>query len=347
MATQTAIPLDLTDDDKESAFQYLDSNLNVGILYALSYGLYTGILAVTLWNIFTTNKFWKIRRAIAVVIILIHVLITFNFAANISYIRSAFIENGQNFWTVYLKLQVDGAGRASFWEGAISASLSTLLTDLYMIWCCWMIWGQRWYIGVFLMLSLVSAIVSRIMQTYYMTVHAQALARIDLFTRLWLSLNLATTLSCTLLIIYRITVVVGFRRGKGGRLKVYRRFIGVLVESSALYSIALILDLALWIHQDDSFYYFDAISAIAKGVAPTLLVGRAAAGHTQPNDISDESTMSALHFRMASSEPVIASLQGSTMQRTVLETDIEAQSGQSDELVVVVERNATSLTEDN
>ncbi|KAK0490253.1 hypothetical protein IW261DRAFT_3436 [Armillaria novae-zelandiae] len=345
MAIHTAIPPDLTDEDKLAAFQYLDSNLNVGILYALSYGLYTGILAVTLWSIFT-NKCWQIRRAIAIVIILIHVLITFNFAANISYIRSAFIENGQTFWTVFLKLQVDGAGQASFWEGCISASLSTLLTDLYMIWCCWMVWEQRWYIGLFLMSTLVSAIVSRIVQTYY-TVNTQALARIDLFTRLYLSLNLATTLSCTLLIIYRITIVVGFRRGTGGRFKVYRHFIGVLVESSALYSMALILDLALWIHQYDSFYYFDAISAIAKGVAPTLLVGRAAAGHTQPNDNSDESTVSALHFRMASSEPVIASLQGSAMQRTVLETDVEAQLGQSDELVVVVERNATSLTKNN
>ncbi len=103
------------------------------------------------------------------------------------------------------------------------------------------------------------------MQTYYANVDAQsAQARSYLFVRLYLSLNLATTLSCTLLIIYRITVVAGVRRGTGCRLKVYHRFIGVLVESSALYSIALILDLALFIHQDCGFYYLDAIGGIAK-----------------------------------------------------------------------------------
>ncbi|KAK0227108.1 hypothetical protein EDD85DRAFT_854858 [Armillaria nabsnona] len=215
-----------------------------------------------------------------------------------------------------------------------------------MIWCCWMVWGQCWYIGLLPMLSLVSAIVLRIMQTYYANVDAQA--RSTLFMRLYVSLNLATTLSCTLLIIYRITVIAGVRRGTGCRLRIYHRFIGVLVESSALYSIALILFLVLLIRQDYEYYYLDAISGIAKGVAPTLLVGRVAAGHTRPNDTSDESTMSALHFRMAPSEPVITSLRESAMQRTVLEMDIEAQSEQSDELVVVEERNdATSLTTNN
>ncbi|PBL01653.1 hypothetical protein ARMGADRAFT_1071181 [Armillaria gallica] len=330
MATQTAIPPDLTDDDKAVVFQNLDVILNSRILYALLFGLYTGTLAVTLWSIFITNKCWQIRRVLAIVIILLHALTTIEFAADISYIRSAFIENGQNFWTVYLKLA--GAGQAVFWESGISASLSTLLADLYMIWCCWMVWGQRWYIGLLPMLSLVSAIVSRIMETYYANIDAQpAQARSNLFMRLYLSLNLATTLSCTLLIIYRITIVAGVRRGTG-----------------SLYSIALILDLALSTHYDNGSYYLDIIGAIAKGVAPTLLVGRAAAGHTRPNDTSDESTVSALHFRMASSEPVITSLRESAMQRTVLEMDIEAQSEQSDELVVVEERNdATSLTTNN
>ncbi|PBK70880.1 hypothetical protein ARMSODRAFT_1017656 [Armillaria solidipes] len=60
MAAQTDIPSDLTDDDKALLFQFLDTWLNSGILYALLYGIYTGILAVTLWNIFI-NKCWTIR----------------------------------------------------------------------------------------------------------------------------------------------------------------------------------------------------------------------------------------------------------------------------------------------
>ncbi len=83
---------------------------------------------------------------------------------------------------------------------------------------------------------------------------------------LYLSLNLVTTLSCTLLIIYRIVAVTGIRHGAMGQLGVYCRFIEVLVESSALYSISLILYLAFTIHDSDSLalYYFDVIAGIAK-----------------------------------------------------------------------------------
>ncbi len=64
--------------------------------------------------------------------------------------------------------------------------------------------------------------------------------------------------------IYRILTVVGVRHGTGGRLRVYHRFIEVLVESSALYSISLIVYLPLTIHNDFGLVYLDDIAAIAK-----------------------------------------------------------------------------------
>ncbi|KAK0436637.1 uncharacterized protein EV420DRAFT_1753717 [Desarmillaria tabescens] len=45
------IPPDLTDEDKALMVQYLDASLNSQILLASLHGIYTGILAVTLWNI--------------------------------------------------------------------------------------------------------------------------------------------------------------------------------------------------------------------------------------------------------------------------------------------------------
>ncbi|KAK0458997.1 uncharacterized protein EV420DRAFT_1479644 [Desarmillaria tabescens] len=159
---------------------------------------------------------------------------------------------------------------------------------------------------------------------------------------LYLSSILATTLWCTLLIIFRILTVTGVRCGAGGRLRVYYRFIEVLVESSALYSIALVLLLAFSIRNDIRQYYFDAIASIARGVAPTLLVGRAAAGHTRPNEEHDESaTVSTLRFQMSSqssqpSQPSTSSFQESAMQSAVLEVDIEAQPERSKEFIVSV-----------
>ncbi len=81
---------------------------------------------------------------------------------------------------------------------------------------------------------------------------------------LYASFILATTLWCTILIIYCILTVTGVRHGAGGRLRVYHRCIEVLVESSALYSISLIVYLALTIHDDFGWFYLDAIAGIAK-----------------------------------------------------------------------------------
>ncbi len=63
-----------------------------------------------------------------------------------------------------------------------------------------------------------------------------------------------------------------------------------------------------------------------QGVAPTLLVGRAAAGHTCPRDDSDGSTMSSLHFQMSSAHSMTSSQpEESTIQNSVPAMDIEAQ----------------------
>ncbi|KAK0454005.1 uncharacterized protein EV420DRAFT_1749576 [Desarmillaria tabescens] len=336
MAAQVYIPPDLTDDRKAHSFQYRDGNLNSVILYALLHGIYTGILAVTLWNIFI-NKRWLIRRALVVVIILLHALTTINFAFSWSYIQYAFIENGQSFWTEYLKLSV---APATALETGITSSASTILADLYMIWCCWMVWGRRWPIVLLPILTLISATVSKIFQIYLVYFSEPY----GIFPMLYLSCILATTLWCTLLIIFRILTVTGVRRGVGGRLGGFHRFIGVLVESSALYSISLILSLASYIRNDSRLYYFGVIAGIAKGVAPTLLIGRAAAGHTCPNEEHDKTSLvSAIRFQMSSqpSQPpqsFASSFQESTRHSAVLEMDIEAQLERLDELVVVVER---------
>ncbi|KAK0203800.1 hypothetical protein DFS33DRAFT_832825 [Desarmillaria ectypa] len=277
------------------------------------------------------NKCWPIRRALVVVIILLHALTTVNFAAYLSYIHSSFIENGQSFSSMYLKL--NGTNQATFLEMGIAAAMSTILTDLYMIWYCWMVWGRRRLVVLFPILFLISATVSKIIVIY----HDYFGVINDVFPMPYMSFILATTLWCTLLIIYRIVTVAGVRHGTEGRLRFYHHFIEVLVESSALYSISLVLLLAFTIRSNLGEYYLDTIAGIAKGIAPTLLVGRAAAGHTRPNDDSDQSTVSTLHFRTPS-ELGATSLQESTMQSAHLEMDIEAQPEWSNELVVVVEK---------
>ncbi|KAK0244113.1 hypothetical protein EDD85DRAFT_977827 [Armillaria nabsnona] len=346
MVTQVDIPSDLTDEHKAFVFRNLDAYLNSQILYASLHGIYTGILAVTLWNISDTSgtvisKCWASRRTLVVVIILLHALTTINFAAQWSFISSEFIENGQNFWTVFTKNT--NLNQAVNWEAGIPAIMSTILADSYIIWCCWMVWGQCWLIVLLPILFLIAATVSKIIEIHEEHVNTPKLGTVP--PLLYLSSILTTISWCTVFIIFRILTVTGVRRARaGGRLRVFHRFIAVLVESSALYSIALIITLVLFICNDVGLYYFDAIAGVAKGVAPTLLIGRAAAGHTCPTEEYDESaTVSTLRFQTSSqssqhSQPSEASFQGFTRQSAVLEMDIEAQREWPDELMVVVER---------
>ncbi|KAK0459016.1 uncharacterized protein EV420DRAFT_345841 [Desarmillaria tabescens] len=323
MAIRVDISSDLTNDDKTYMFQFLDANLNSGILYALLHGIYTGILAVTLWNIFI-NKSWPIRRAMVAVIILLYTLITISFGARWSLTHFAFIDDGQSFWTVYLNLV--GTTQAFYWETSITASISTILTDLYMIWCCWMVWGRRWLVILLPMFSLASAIASKIITVYHDYFDEPA----GVFLILYISSILATTLTCTLLIIYRIITITGVCRGAEGRLKVYHHFVEVLVESSALYSITLILFLAFIIRNHQGQHYLDVAASIAKGISPTLLVGRITAGRrARPDDSWQESVMASASIMPSSQEHSRTSSQEVGPTSSVLDNDLEAQRGSS------------------
>ncbi len=73
---------------------------------------------------------------------------------------------------------------------------------------------------------------------------------------------LATTLWCTLLIIYRIASVAG--AGRGGGLRAYHNVIEVLVELSALYSVFLILYVVFNAQDPFALAYFDVLAGIAR-----------------------------------------------------------------------------------
>ncbi|KAG7451807.1 uncharacterized protein BT62DRAFT_915630 [Guyanagaster necrorhizus] len=71
--------------------------------------------------------------------------------------------------------------------------------------------------------------------------------------------------------------------------------------------------------------YFDFLAAIARGIAPTLLVGHVAAGHTHPDNSWQESTASSsLHFGIHSGDH-------DSQQDSIMNGDLEAQQMIDDE----------------
>ncbi|KAK0196239.1 hypothetical protein F5146DRAFT_1133737 [Armillaria mellea] len=109
---------------------------------------------------------------------------------------------------------------------------------------------------------------------------------------------MATLLWCTILIIYRILSV----GGAAGRTGIYQRVIEMLVESAFLYSAMIVILLVFEVRNETSGAYVEEVAIEIRAIAPTILVGRIAAGHACPDDSwSGSSTVSSLHFRGHSS----------------------------------------------
>ncbi len=133
----------------------------------------------------------------------------------------------------------------------------------------------------------------------------------------YLSFSMATTILCTLLIIYRIiTVSYG-----GMGIQTFRGVIEIIVESSLIYSIMLIIYVVLVACDNFGGKYVDILTSSTRvcfiyllfhapvslllslqGIAPTLIVGRVAAGHARPDESWEGSISSSLHFEHDSEE---------------------------------------------
>ncbi len=81
---------------------------------------------------------------------------------------------------------------------------------------------------------------------------------------LYISFTLASTLLCMMLIVYSIVTVAHVVGQIRGGLKAYHHVIEILLESSALYSNFLILNLVFYARGDQLVYYFDDFAAITK-----------------------------------------------------------------------------------
>ncbi|KAK0435563.1 hypothetical protein EV421DRAFT_1986637 [Armillaria borealis] len=118
------------------------------------------------------------------------------------------------------------------------------------------------------------------------------------WSTLYSSLILATLLWCTILIIFRILRV----GGAAGRIRVYQRVIEILVESASLYSAVLVVLVVLEARNEVAGSYMENLAIAVRGIVPTILVGRVAAGHARPDDSWSESTpRSSLRFGNRSS----------------------------------------------
>ncbi|SJL17100.1 uncharacterized protein ARMOST_20642 [Armillaria ostoyae] len=278
-------PADLSQYERDLIFDSLDLNFNRMILESLLQGMYTLIVAITLWTTFSTSKKSGNSFLLSVVITL-YVLATVAFGVDWAYQRRAFIQNGDNFFTIFFALQaICPWWRASQLVIGITGGLSTFIVDITIIWRCWVFWGRQWRIVLIPGLCAIAGTIAKSMQIRSVFINTTTdigntggfAADIN-WALVYISLTLATTLLCTLLIVYRIV-----RLASG--LSSYGNIVEIVIESSAMYSLTLIVYLALVARNLESSYYADMIMAYIKVIAPTLLIGRVAAS-SNPNSTS-------------------------------------------------------------
>lgn len=337
MATRTDIP-DLSDDDKAIVFHVLDVALNRTILFAFLQGIYTGMVAFTLSKIFSRGRSVS-TNAMALVITVLCILTAINFAFYWSYTVYSFIHQGQNFWTVFMSFSspTDMAVFISDCTGIV-ACITTVVADSSLIWRCWIVWGRRWIIILLPLVFLILGIAFKILQIR-ITVILRTVPAINYATctTIYLSFILATTLLCTLLIVYRILSIEWANSKLAGTrtysLGAYRNVIEVMVESAALYSAVLIVYIIIIFQDLTVIKYVDAIGEFIRGVAPTLLVGRVASGHSRPDDSWNGSAISSLRFGTdrRTQTGTEMSTEEDTLRSDDFVHDVEAQAGQPDE----------------
>ncbi|SJL10522.1 uncharacterized protein ARMOST_13909 [Armillaria ostoyae] len=335
MAAETDSSAGLTAGDIALIFEMLDVGLNSIIFKGQLFGIYTGIVAFTLWNIYP-DKCKPIRRAMVVVVLILHVLAAIDFALYWSYICLIYVKHGQTFVDEYLAHYSSNNLKIPM---AITGIVSTICADTAMIWRCWMVWGKRWPIVVLPILFLISGIVLKIIMTYKqcigLLITESEATFINLLMILYMAFILATTLWCTLMIIFRILSVGRASNGSGRPFRVYRHVIEILVESSALYAIFLLLDMVLVACQNMANFYMEDMAGFARGVAPTLLIGRVAAGHARPDDSWEGSVMSSLQFGRDSEQ---MGSQDDATQSVTVDNDLEVPPEREDHLERVSEQ---------
>ncbi|KAK0498870.1 hypothetical protein EDD18DRAFT_53674 [Armillaria luteobubalina] len=315
----------LDSDDTAVDFKNLDAVFNSTIFQGQLFGLYTGIVAFTLWNIYA-NKCIPVGRAMITVLFILHVLAAIDFGLQWSYIRIIYVKHGQSFRNEYLEYSTPDDVEIGI---AITSIISTILVDSAMIWRCWMVWGRRWPIAVLPILCLICGSVSRIIMTIEQCTYPEPKAFIALLLILYQVFILATILWCTLLIIFRILSIGRANAGSRGPATVYRRVIEILVESSALYAIFVVLNIVLVACNNAANNYMETVASIARGVAPTLLIGRVAAGQARPDDSWQGSVMSSLRFGQDSEQ---MRSQDSTTESDTVDIDLEVLPEREDHL---------------
>ncbi|KAK0467663.1 hypothetical protein IW261DRAFT_1426414 [Armillaria novae-zelandiae] len=131
MAVIPDIP-DLSEADIQIIFKITDMEFNTTLLEVFCSGIYTAIIAITMWTVFSAKHTIRglASHAMIFIILCLYVLNTLSAPFHWAFNQRALIDNGWNFWTVFLSYDsISSPLNTMLLMGGVSGLLSTLAAD--------------------------------------------------------------------------------------------------------------------------------------------------------------------------------------------------------------------------
>ncbi|KAF8897956.1 hypothetical protein CPB85DRAFT_192388 [Mucidula mucida] len=239
----------------------LSAYLNGVILEALTHGIYTAVVSITLWRTFLHPAIPMTRSqalTMGLPVVFMFALATLNLAVRWSWTSSPIMLLRRSGGTGYYAFGF--RDNTVLWAiSGAATGINVFIADCVLIWRCWVIWGQEW---IWVALPAILTFCGTVFDGFF--VYHIATDKYSTDQKIWgkgvnwgilyYSTSLATTAYCTMFIVYRI---LRHRTGRFGSS--YNGVIEILVESAALYMVVLIIFLPFLAQDDSSSFYPKAL----------------------------------------------------------------------------------------
>lgn len=172
-------------------------------------------------------------------------------------------------------------------------TINSILGDSIVVWRCYHVWGRDWIVCILPILLIIASAVCGFGQTVIFaqakTTHSAFGPNLQRWNGSLFSLSLVTNVVATSLIAFRIwhlgrqlTFPSSFR---------YLRVLTLVVESGAIYSSALIIEITLYFLNTNAFYIiYDPIAQLT-AIVPTMIIVMTSLGLTS-NNLNEQTKLS-------------------------------------------------------
>ncbi|KAJ3911076.1 hypothetical protein F5877DRAFT_55699 [Lentinula edodes] len=157
-------------------------------------------------------------------------------------------------------------------------TVNSILGDSIMVWRCYNVWGQSWLPSILPILLIIASAVCGFGQAVIFaearTTHSAFGSNLERWNGSLFSLSLATNVVVTSLIASRIWWVSRQNSSLHDSSFKYRRVLLLVIESGAIYSSALVIEITLYFLNNNAFYIiYDPIAQLtASAIVPTMII---------------------------------------------------------------------------